>query len=159
MNFIDSNVLILASYENEKQLSCQQAIREGGVINALVLAETLTVLERIIDRKVAQTAIASFLRSDLEIADLDVSVIFDALKQSKRMNLHFFDLIHYTTALARECSAIVSLDKDFENLELPRIEPRTAVRNAGAPPILSDGVAEHVHPSSQGISNRTETLQ
>ena len=123
MNIIDTNVLVLASYENHQQLSCQQVIREGGVVNALVLAETFMVLEKIVDRKIAQTAIASFLRSHLEIVDVDASAIFAALKQSKRMHLRFFALIHYMTALAKGCAAIVSLDKDFDNLELPRIEP------------------------------------
>ena len=123
MNFIDTNVLVLASYENPQQLPCQQVIREGGVINALVLSETFTVLERIVDRKVAQNAIASFLRSNLEVVDLDASAIFAALKQSKRMDLRFFDLIHYMTAFAHECAAIISFDKDFDNLDLPRIEP------------------------------------
>ncbi len=64
MNFIDTNVLVLASYENAQQLKCQDVIREGGVINALTLAETFTVLERIVDRNLAQRAIASFLRSN-----------------------------------------------------------------------------------------------
>ncbi len=123
MNFIDTIVLVLASYENPRQLQCQQVIREGGVINTLVLAETFTVLERVVDRKVAQSAIASFLRSSLEIIDIDPSLIFAALKQSKRVSLRFFDLIHYMTALANECAAVVSLDKDFDDLELPRIEP------------------------------------
>ena len=123
MNFIDTNVLVLASYENPQQLPCQQVIREGGVINALVLSETFTVLERIVDRKVAQNAIASFLRSNLEVVDLDASAIFAALKQSKRVDLRFFDLIHYMTALAHECAAIISFDKDFDKLDLPRIEP------------------------------------
>ncbi len=123
MNFIDTNVLVLASYENPQQLPCQQVIREGGVINALVLSETFTVLERVTDRKVAQNAIVSFLRSNLEVVALDASAIFAALKWSKRIDLRFFDLIHYVTALTNECTAIVSLDKDFDNLELPRIEP------------------------------------
>ena len=63
------------------------------------------------------------MRSHLEIVDVDASAIFAALKQSKRMHLRFFDLIHYMTALAKGCAAIVSLDKDFDNLKLPRIEP------------------------------------
>ena len=123
MNFIDTNVLVLASYENPQQLPCQQVIREGGVINALVLSETFTVLERIVDRKIARTAIASFLRSNLEVVDLDASAIFAALKQSKRIDLRFLDLIHYMTALAHECAAFISFDNDFDKLDLPRIEP------------------------------------
>lgn len=123
MNFIDTNVLVLASYANPQQLNCQQVVRESGVINALVLAETFMVLERIIDRKNAQNAIASFLRSNLEIVDLDASAVFAALKQSKRIGLQFFDLIHYVTALEKGCTAIVSLDKDFDDLKLPRVEP------------------------------------
>ncbi len=123
MRFIDANILVLASYANDKQQACQKVIREGGVASSLALMETFTVLERIVDRSVAQNAVAAFLRSNLMIAELGVSHLFDALKKSKRTRLSFFDLIHYVTALASECSEIVSFDKDFDGLELPRIEP------------------------------------
>ena len=123
MRFIDANILVLASYVNDKQQACQDVIREGGIINTLALMETFTVLERIVDRNVAQDAVAAFLRSDLAIVELGVSHLFSALKQSKRTRLKFLDLIHYVTALANDCTEIVSFDRDFDNLALPRIEP------------------------------------
>ena len=123
MNFIDTNILVLASYDNAQQIKCQDVIRGGGVINSLILAETFTVLERIVDRDLAQSAITSFLRSNLEIVDVDTSIVFTALKESKKTHVHFFDLVHYVTALAKECSAICSYDKDFDSFPLPRREP------------------------------------
>jgi len=123
MRLIDSNILVLASYANEQQDACQNVICEGGTISTLALAETFTVLERVVSRSVAQDAVAAYLRSNVTILDVKVSHVFDAIKRAKKTGLKFFDLIHYTTAITAGCTEIVSYDKDFDGLELPRIEP------------------------------------
>ena len=123
MKFIDSNILAYAFYKNEFQENCQKAILEGGFIDTVNLVETFNTLSRVADGDVAARSIKGLLRSNLNIIDLDVNVIFEALKRvDKYKKLTFNDLIHYTCAVLHGCDIILSYDKDFDNLEIPRKE-------------------------------------
>jgi len=121
MRFLDSNVLAYAFYSNEHMQRCQQIIREGGLINAVNLVETYNILqfETTIER--ATAAIKELLKSNLKVVDLDINLVFETLKRTtKYQQLKFIDLIHYITSLLYNCSEIISFDKDFDNLEIPR---------------------------------------
>ncbi len=124
MKFIDSNIIAYAFYENELQRQCQNAIREGGIINALVLVEAFNIIEYNSSRTYATQVIRSLLKSSLQIIPVDVNVIFETIKQTeKQKELRFIDLLHYITALQYNCEAILSYDKDFDRKVLPREEP------------------------------------
>ena len=122
--FIDSTIIIGAFTPNEKKEVCQNTLREGGVINGLVLIESFDVIERITkNREYALKVIKSLMSSDLEVIELTKGFIFEAMKRSDKYDLRIFDLIHYTSALLNGCSAIVSYDNHFDNLEIKRAEP------------------------------------
>lgn len=122
--FIDSTVITGAFTPNENREKCQNILMGGGVINGLVLIESFDVIERITKkRQYALSVIKALMGSDLEIVELTSSAIFESIKRCKKHNLRIFDLIHYTTALLNGCSSIITYDKDFDNLELDRIEP------------------------------------
>lgn len=121
--FLDSNIIVKAFYENENREHCQNAIKEGGITDTFCLSEAFHILEKIIDRKTAQESIKTLLKSNLEITDITTETIFEALKKTKKYNLNIFDIIHYTIALQNNCTTILSYDKDFNNLEIPRNEP------------------------------------
>ena len=123
MEFIDTNVLVNAFHNNEHMEECQEAIRKGGIINTLNLAETFHILEKITNRETAEKSVKSLLNSDLEIIDLDINLIFQSLKNSNKYNLSIFDLIHYICAMQNECESIISYDNDFDNLTIKRKEP------------------------------------
>ncbi len=123
VKFIDSNVLIYAFYDNPFQDNCRNCIRQGGITNALNLAEFLTILENKTNRTLAMSALKGLLRSNVKIVEVDVNVIFEALKRSNNLRLDFFDLIHYATAILNDCESILSYDKDFDKLEIKREEP------------------------------------
>lgn len=124
MKFIDSNIIAYAFYENELQKECQNAVRDGGIINALVLVEAFNIIEYHSSRIYASQVIRSLLKSSLQIVPIDVNIIFETIKQAeKQKELRFIDLLHYTTALQYNCEAILSYDKDFERKVLPREEP------------------------------------
>lgn len=123
MRFIDSNILAYAFYENEFQENCRRVILGGGVIDALTLVEAFNIIEYQTTREIAVRVVRSFLKSNLEVVDVDLNLIFESLKRSqKHPKLKFLDLIHYTAALLKGCAAIVSYDKDFNNLEISRVE-------------------------------------
>lgn len=124
MKFLDSNVLAYAFYENEYQEKCRQAIREGGLVNTLNLIEAFNIIEWQMNRDIAIRAIKGLLKSNLVIANVDVNLLFEAIKRAeKNHKFKCFDLLHYITAQQYSCSSIVSYDKDFDGLDIEREEP------------------------------------
>ena len=124
MKFLDSNVLAYAFYNNECIDKCQSVIREGGLINILNLVEAFFIIEKETrSREIAQRSIRSLLKLNIKIADVDFNLLFEALKKANRVKLSIFDTIHYCCALINSCDAIISYDKDFDNLDIPRKEP------------------------------------
>ncbi len=121
MNFIDSNIFAYAFYQNKFQGACQKIIENGGVTDTVCLIEAFNIIELETTREFAVQAIKSILKSQIEIVDADVNLIFDALKKTGQ-KLKFIDLIHYTVALSHNCSFIASFDHDFDDLDIPRIE-------------------------------------
>ena len=71
MKFIDSNIIAYAFYENELQRQCQNAVREGGIVNVLVLAEAFNIIEYHSSRTYATQAIRSLIKSSLHIISVD----------------------------------------------------------------------------------------
>lgn len=121
MKFIDSNVLAFAFYQNPHIEKCQEIILEGGLINTFNLIEAFFIIEKETNREIAKKSIKGLLKSNISIVDVDVNLVFESLKRAD-LKLSIFDLIHYTTALINDCEAIVSYDKDFNNLDIPREE-------------------------------------
>jgi|SRR3989344_5227281 len=124
MKFIDSNILAYAFYENKLQDNCQEIIKEGGIINTINLIEAFNIIEYESNREIAKNAIKGFLKSNLNVVEVDMNIIFEALKRAEKYKkLKFIDLIHYVTALLNNCEVIISCDKDFDNLEIIKEEP------------------------------------
>ena len=64
----------------------------------------------------------SLLKSNLFIVNVDINLVFEALKKApKYPRLKFIDLIHYVTALLQNCNEIASYDDDFDDLEIKRV--------------------------------------
>ena len=124
MRFLDSNVLVYAFYSNENTVRCQQAIKEGGVIDTFNLVEAFFIIEKETgSRETARRSIKGLLKSNLIIVDVDVNLVFEVLKRIQNLKLSIFDSIHYCCALLDNCTEILSYDKDFDKVELPREEP------------------------------------
>lgn len=124
MRFIDSNVLAYAFYRNEHTDKCQNAIKEGGLIDTFNLIEAFFIIEKETgSREVAQRCVRGLLKLNFQVAEVDVNMIFETLKKAGHVRLSIFDTIHYCCALINNCDAIVSYDKDFDNLDIPREEP------------------------------------
>lgn len=124
MRFIDANIIAYASYNNENQNHCQNILRnENNVTDTMVLVEAFNIIELQMNREAAMMAIRSILRSGLEIIDVDVNTIFETLKRAELYKkLKVIDLLHYTVASLKKCENIISYDKDFDNLEIIRVE-------------------------------------
>ena len=124
MKFLDSNVLAFAFYKNEYTEKCQNALREGGIVDVFNLVEAFFIIEKETgSREIAQKSIKNLVKSNIQIADVDVNLLFETLKKINSLKLSIFDAIHYSCALINNCNAFVSYDKDFDNLDIPREEP------------------------------------
>ena len=122
MRFIDSNILAYAFYDNENREACRQMLKAGGIVNTLNLVEAYNIIQSQTDAEYATRVIKSLLKSSITIVNVDINLIFEALKRTSRYErLKFIDLIHYTTALLHNCREIVSYDSDFDGLEIRRI--------------------------------------
>ncbi len=124
MKFIDSNIIAYAFYPNEHQELCQQSLRSGGIINTLVLIEAFHIIEHQTSREHARDAIKSILKTNITVLNTDINLIFETIKRTEKNKLRFIDLLHYTTALTHNCEAILTYDKDFNKLDIPREEPK-----------------------------------
>lgn len=126
MKFLDSNVLAYAFYSNDNTLKCQKAIMiEGGIVDTFNLIEAFFIIEKETgSREIAQKSIKGLLKSNIQIVEVDINIIFEALKRINRYKLSIFDMIHFSCALINGCDAIISYDKDFENLDIKREEPK-----------------------------------
>ncbi|MBI2138737.1 PIN domain-containing protein [Candidatus Woesearchaeota archaeon] len=60
---------------------------------------------------------------NIEVIDFDSALWFEVLKGLKRTQLKISDLLHYTAASLRSCRSIISFDRDFDRLEIKRVEP------------------------------------
>ncbi len=123
MRLLDSNILAYAFYSNDFTEDCQKAIREGGLTNTFNLVEAFFIIEKEVNRETAKKSIMGLLKSNIQVLDVDINIIFESLKRAHKYKLSIFDLIHYTCALLNNCSEIISYDKDFDKLEIPRHEP------------------------------------
>ena len=123
MKFLDSNVLAYAFYSNKYTDKCQNAIRDGGLIDTFNLIEAFFIIEKETgNREIAQKSVKSLLKLNLQIVEVDINLIFEASRKVNHIKLSIFDVIHYCCALMNNCDAIVSYDTDFDNLDIPREE-------------------------------------
>ena len=124
MKFLDSNVIAYAFYKNEYTEKCQNVLREGGLVNVFNLIESFFIIEKETkSREIAQKSVKNLLKSNIQIIDVDVNLLFEALKRMNNLKLSIFDAIHYSCAIVNNCNAIISYDKDFDKLDIPREEP------------------------------------
>lgn len=124
MKFLDSNILAYAFYDNEHTAQCQAAIKEGGVTDTLNLAEACFIIEKETgNQELAIKSMRGLMKGDITIADVDSTIIFEALKRTQQIKLSIFDTIHYVCALVNNCENIVTYDKDFAAKKIPRVEP------------------------------------
>ncbi len=122
MKFIDSNVIAYAFYDNKYKVRCREIIEIGGVTNTINIIEAYNIIQFEANREHATMSIKSLLKSNINIVDVDINLVFEALKAAhKYKKLKFIDLIHYITALVYDCNEIASYDNDFDNLSIRRV--------------------------------------
>ncbi len=130
--FIDADVFVNAfvPLDDKRNRTSRELLTrlEQGQINLLTdyfaLAEAHYIIEKYKGTDKASEVIRKILTfAHLEIVAVDGFAFFEALKRTEKYQLKINDLVHYTIALLRNASGIYSYDKDFNGLEIKRLEP------------------------------------
>ncbi len=122
--FVDANVLIKAFVEDKDSEKCRKVLQQEFVTDVLCLVEAEQAISRIKnDRKYAATCIRFLFKLDATFLSLDKNILFESCKKAQDYTLTVYDRIHYIIALLNGCSEIASYDKDFDGLEIKRVEP------------------------------------
>lgn len=130
--FMDTDVLVngLVPIDEKKHSVSKELLEEieqgntSIVTDFLVLTEAFHILTKYKGESTATEMIRKLLSlKGFAIISLDNFTYFEALKRVGRYRLKFNDLVHYTVALLNNVSGIYSYDKDFDGLEIKRIEP------------------------------------
>lgn len=122
--FVDANIIVKAFTDNKEKEKCRGILQEEFVTNALCLVEAQDAITKISGNSVyGANCVKSVFKGGGAIVPLDRNLLFEAFRRIEKYNLNIFDLVHYATALINECAAIVSYDKDFDGLEIKRVEP------------------------------------
>ena len=130
--FIDANVFVNAfvNLDADNNIASRELLEqlEQGKISLvtdfLVMTEIFYQVERYKGTDLAIEIAKKLLGyNNLTIIAIDNTAYFEALKRAKKYKLKINDLIHYTVALLRNVRGIYSYDKDFDGLEIERIEP------------------------------------
>ena len=130
--YIDSNVFFYSIImDREYGKCCARIIEDAAEGKIKAYSSVLTILEaanalkrfKIPDLDAKTVAIASVV----EIVDFSIEHVLKAVEIAKMKDISPYDALHYI--IAKECcDAIVSADKDFDRLDIKRIDPKEYVK-------------------------------
>ncbi|MEM1582455.1 MAG: PIN domain-containing protein [Candidatus Bathyarchaeia archaeon] len=130
MYLVDTNIFLEVLLGRDKKEECKKILRtlRDGKESAIVTDFSIHSIIVILDELGRLDALKTFLLSllaykGLHIYNTTISDEVKAIEIAKKQNLSMDDAIQYASALSTNAEAIISLDKHFNNLKIPRIEP------------------------------------
>lgn len=134
MYLIDTSIFLEILLSRERKDECKKLLGmlRIGKIEGVVTDFTIHSIIVLMDNFGKLNELEVFLSSLTAYKSLHVYItsIFDevrAIEIAKENSLDMDDAIQYTAALSINANAIVSFDKDFDNLKIPRKEPRQII--------------------------------
>jgi len=135
MYLIDTNIFLEVMLSRSRKKECKQLLRllRDGKIKGTVTDFTIHSIIVLLDRLNKLKELGIFLKSLSAYKGLYVYVttIADevkAVKIAEETILDMDDAIQYSSALSIKAGAIISFDKDFEGLKIPRKEPKDVIK-------------------------------
>jgi predicted nucleic acid-binding protein len=131
MYLVDTNIFLEVLLARSRKEECKKLLSQlrDGKKTGLVTDFTVHSIIVTMDNLNKLTELRIFLSSLIAYKGLHVhhTSITDEVKATEtatKNKLDMDDAIQYTTALALNAEAIISFDKHFNNLKIPRKEPR-----------------------------------
>lgn len=129
---IDTNVFLELLLGQKKANDCEVLLNEvsEGKIEAVVTHFTVHAVEAALG---SSRLLIAFLRNlessqGLSIYYTGISEEISIAMLMERMGLNFDDALQYYVAKRLGAETIVSFDKHFDNLDVPRVEPSQVVK-------------------------------
>jgi len=130
MFLVDTNVFLEVLLSRPKKDECEKLLnhlkegKKSGVITDFSIHSILVIMEGLGKRR----ELKIFLRSLLAYTGLSVytTTLMDelnAVEISYEANLDLDDALQYGAALTLKVDGIISFDKHFDGLKIPRLEP------------------------------------
>ena len=130
MHLIDTNVLLEVLLARERKESCKRLLRrlkegeESGALTDFSIHSIIVIMDSF--RKFAE--LKTFLSSltsykGLRIFPTNLLIEVRAIDIALEKGLDMDDAIQYSAALSLKAESIVSYDKHFDNLDIPRKSP------------------------------------
>lgn len=130
MYLIDTNIFLEVMLARSKKKQCAHFLsllrdgKEFGVITDFSIHSIIIIMESLKKKKELRIFLASLTGyKGLSIYDTKIQDELEAIDISLEKNLDIEDSIQYSAALSLNADGIVSLDKHFDGMEIPRIEP------------------------------------
>lgn len=135
--FVDTNIFLRVLTKDQKKhfKECTkflEAVREGSVYaytSTIVLSEIVWTLGSFYE--FPKESVLEALEATLNLKNLEITDDFDArkaLELFKQHNVKYIDaVIASLSEIQKETAAVVSFDKDFDKLEIQRMEPKDVI--------------------------------
>ncbi len=130
MYLIDTNIFLEVLLGRAKKEKCKKLLRElrDGRKSAIITDFSIHSIIVLMDGLGSLNALETFLSSllaykGLYIHNTTIAEEVNAVKIATKQNLDMDDAIQYSSALSINAEAIISFDKHFDNLQIPRLEP------------------------------------
>ena len=130
MYLIDTNIFLEVLLGRRRKDECKKLLRhvqEGkskGVITDFTIHSIIVIMDgfrKLSELRIFLTSLTAYKGLQIHITTLSDEV--RAVELATKHGLDMDDAIQYSTALGLGVDAIISFDKHFDNLEIPRREP------------------------------------
>jgi len=130
MYLIDTNIFLEVMLSRSRKNECKQflAMLKNGKISGVVTDFTIHSIIVLLDRLRRLKELRKFLLSitaykGLHIYTTSLVDEINAVEIAEKDGLDMDDAIQFTAAISINADAIISFDKDFDGLKIPRKEP------------------------------------
>jgi len=133
MYLVDTNIFLEVLLAGPRKSECEQfltVIKDGvqiGVITDFSVHSILVIMEGVGKRDKLKIFLRSLLAyKGLRVYATELTDEIDAIEASYEVKMDLDDAIQYQAASKLKTEAIVSFDKHFDGLKIPRLEPSQA---------------------------------
>jgi len=130
MYLVDTNIFLEVLLLQDRKEECKNfldLIRNGkktGVVTDFTIHSIIVImsnLNRLKELRIFLSSLTAY--KGLHICHTTITDEINAVEIALLQNLDMDDAIQYSTALSMQAEAIVSFDKHFNNLKIPRKDP------------------------------------
>lgn len=130
MYLVDANIFLEVLLSEDRKDECKRFLRllkdgrESGIVTDFTIHSIIVIMDHFSKLKELKTFLLSLLAyKGLHVYFTTVGDEVRAVEFAVEQNLNMDDAIQYLSALSAEADGIVSFDKHFDGLKVPRLEP------------------------------------